>query len=63
METEPRFEVLGAGINLTTQSASFTKHLNTFHKQVIILKEGLHQRTENRRMYKISGPDKSLCVG
>ena len=30
---------------------------NMFYKRVILWKQGLHQRTENRRMYKFSGPD------
>ena len=34
-----------------------TKHAYMFYKRVILWKQELHQRTENCRVYKFSGPD------
>ena len=42
---------------MTTQSHSpAVVKLNMFYKRVILWQQGLHQRTENCRVYKFSGP-------
>ena len=48
----------GTFFTVTTRSQSLAVvNFNMFYKRVILWKQGLHQRTDNCRVFKFSGPD------
>ena len=50
--------ILGRVLTITAQSQSpAVVKFNVFYKMAVPLKQGLHQRTVNCRVYKYSGPD------